>query len=265
MPEVCETCPHHKPCASTVWNEATYIRGDEERPLSSVHTCRTCFRKVLTLWASEDAAMVVPDACPRWHPNFGAGTDCGDCLAERGALEEIDPRRAGALVAVGKMLDAIVAQVKTRAEHGPSVVVLDQVRAQNEAVAEVAASTGAAFPILKALQEGDGSYDDAALLMCDLLAFIEGDPVFIAECSHREWNLGDAKVEWIYWLRLVAQKRGSDAAGVARDWMLRFTDHPIGSRTWSRWPISRRKLVLRMWEGVARQALLPMTAPSATP
>ena len=150
-----------------------------------------------------------------------------------------------------KLVDGVIAGMKVRREHGDNYVDLGLVREQKVVIAELVRSTSAAVPIVEAPE----SYESAAELMQLLLGVVWDDPVFMAEreIGREDWRIEEHQLDWVYGLKLALGRHGDDPVALVHEWMLHFTDRPIASRTWSRWSVPRRQLILKMWEGVASE------------
>lgn len=181
----------------------------------------------------------------------GSACDCDGCQEERDALREADPRWEGLKDASVKLVDGVIAGMKVRREHGDNYVDLGLVREQKVVIAELVRSTSAAVPIVEAPE----SYESAAELMQLLLGVVWDDPVFMAEreIGREDWRIEEHQLDWVYGLKLALGRHGDDPVALVHEWMLHFTDRPIASRTWSRWSVPRRQLILKMWEGVASE------------
>lgn len=255
-PEVCGTCPQREPCMSSNWNDSSPHPSPpgEGATLTSVHTCRTCFKRVLSSWMCKSKERrVVPDACPRWRPVAGSACDCDGCREERDALREADPRWEGLKDASVKLFQGVVAGINAKREHGENYVDLGLERERKVVVAEWVASSSPAVPILAAPE----SYEPAAELMQLLLGVVWDDPLFVQEreTGRDDWSIEEHKIDWLYGLKLTMERHRADPEALVHEWMLLFTDRPIASRTWTRWSVPRRRLILKMWEGVTSEFL----------
>lgn len=228
----CKECVHINQCMDSVWNEGKRTGGpfnEKNRPISFVHTCRTCGERVFSYLGNlgKETPKVDP-GCPRWNATHGSALDCAACLEARSVLRKQNPRYAE--------------------QHNASKHMLDVVLQQNiESLRDLSLELVEAFS--PRLPVGDPVELDRAEKVLGVLL----------EDIARKFplNIQEDPTTILGWQEtiFVSLRRGSSYKEVVRDFLLVFTDVPNMSRCWISCSVPERKMILRGWEGLVRQAM----------
>lgn len=259
---VCGQCPWFETCSGSEWEEGrpdgqghlvvSMDHGKTGKRPTAVHTCRTCMDKSLTTDHGDPAPekRVVPDGCPRWRERFGSACDCNSCMLLRDQYREARRPVRDASV-FSDWLTAGVALRRAEKEFGPNYfdpLALKEKKRLDGAVMD-------AFDTSKELREElrRGQVDAfvrATRLADVLLSVVWTDPVFEKDRTDNAdtWSIDHHVLEWTAALHWACKEAGADTLRLGRLWMLAFTDQPLGSRSWSRWSIDRRRTVLESWQ-----------------
>lgn len=262
----CESCELKARCYASRWNESghpertEWPRPPEEKDLvlTTVHTCMTCAHKTISTYNIDDGVCtIVPDNCPRWHPGFASATDCDGCLTERENLRRSHPSYAASLEAASRFGKALLMSIKVKRTNPENVADLDTEREVKESIREVS-SNGPLAELQKALSDPEKiqRLNAAADLLIPLLGTVWDDTEFTvqrARCAN-DWRIEQHRVDWLDGL-VLAIERHQEAEPLVHEWVLVFTQTPISRRTWTRWPLPQRKLIIRGWEMITREWL----------
>lgn len=169
------------------------------------------------------------------------------------------------MVASREMMDALIGSIKFRAAHGENVVDLVTEQGKQQKLATLSHVLNPLNPLLEAFETGEGreSYQKASELLRELLAVVEDDQTYAHEreiCAG-SFNTALDPAEWLLGLTLSIERHPVDPEALTHEWVLLFTDRPVASRTWTRWPIARRRMIIRMWEHLVRAHLAGSNSP----
>jgi len=71
----------------------------------------------------------------------------------------------------------------------------------------------------------------------------------------KEWQVNMFYADWLEALFLAQERHPRNAEGLVREWVLAFLEKGPALRGWCRIPLPERRLLVRVWEGIARQTL----------
>jgi hypothetical protein len=237
-------CPHKQPLAE----------GDH----ADVHTCATCFNKVLDSWDEEhkDLRLIVPDDCPGWDALSGSALDCGGCRKEKDDLRHAHPRYDDQLAAAGAMMASILRSVQAKRETPENVEDLDAHREQR-AVISTMAETHNPWPGLLALTDDPETAPDVEwagqavnLLIGEAMKLPTVQEEWTRAMDSSGWDKGRAlsyMLDMVEAMYLALTRHREDVDAQVHEWMLTFTDKPPARRAWTRLSIPQKKLLLRGW------------------
>lgn len=241
--QACQSCPARERCEASIWEGVSRI-GDERQDLkhlSVVHTCKSCFEKVVTFDLST-SSMVVPDTCPRWSPNFASAWDCGTCSAARKAIGDAHPAKAARLEAAGMTMKAILSSVAKGGE--------------GESTHDAAVAMVTALSPFRHVQPTEAEFTQAMSLVDALTKVALREPAFVDEVAQNTtWDVTYQNIEWAEAIILILRRHPSDVDAVVREWTLVFDDRPPWCRAWVRVTIERRRAILRGWAAAVRESL----------
>lgn len=227
----CESCEHLGRCMDSLWNESARYGGPgKEAPISFVHTCLTCGEQALSV-LDDTQHRIVPEGCFRWHPMSGSALDCSGCMEEKRQLRMSHPayeRRSEAALSMFKCLMSGKPEVLAEAAASFSEFSLDYLPLELLPKAD---------SILQRILEDMGKRFGEA--------WAELDEV------QQETHLAT----WLEQLCLSLGRHPGDAVAVAHEFLLVFNDRPPFSRAWRDLPVTHRKWVKQVWEGMVRRGL----------
>ena len=236
----CSTCPVQERCTSSSWEGLSRHGASRDTPfesLSSVHTCKSCFEKVISFGYT--TSTPVPDGCPRWGPIFGSAWDCEKCSVARKTIEDAHPARGARLEAAGLTMQAMF--------KGASI---------DDAVEAIVSATTS----FNHVQPTDAEMTTALKLSHLFLVTAMREQAFIDEITqNKDWDIFTCQFEWSEALILILRRHPSDVNAIVREWTLVFDDRPPWCRAWVRVPVNRRRMIIRGWDLAVREALnLPL-------
>lgn len=209
--------------------------------LSSVHTCKSCFEKVLSF--DYTTSNSVPDGCPRWNPTFGSAWDCEKCRVERKTIEDAHPARAARLEAAGQALKALFSSIQGEEDAKDNL---------HEAAGKMASASSPFHQVQATDTEIKGAMD----LSHRLLMTAMREQAFVDEVTqNKDWDTSFTQIEWAEAIILILRRHTSNVESIVREWTLVFDDRPPWCRAWVRVPVNRRRMIIRGWEAVVRETL----------
>lgn len=253
----CETCPLREPCYASEWNESMHPNPPKD-PLkcTTAHTCLTCSERVLSHWKNFDEGrrLLLPEGCPRWKDKRGTATDCDACQLERDELDKAHPTYAAQLKAAGRFSHALFDAMKMKRQNPDNVEDLETRREMRESIMEQA-QVSSAGALLQALSDPEKTarLERAVTLLTPLLDLVWDDKKFNQFRGLFEpERLNYHRTDWLDGLALAIERHSDDPSALVHEWKLVFTATAISRRAWGCWPKSRRRLVVRGWEKIAR-------------
>jgi len=237
--EPCRGCDKLDACMDSLWNEGLRMGGpDNKSIISIVHTCNVCGKKVLNL---QSESYGIPDQCPRWNPVHSSARSCKSCRLEYDALMEDSPyhkQRETALdESLAKLKDALGCQ---QDELGAARIC----RESAELVADAVMPRFDKFPAESVIK--------AQWIVGSLVQDIEkrfASYWYEEDDIQRHFQMGE-------WLEIicVALGRYDDVERITHSFLLAFV-HGRFSVAWSEKNPAEKKFILRVWEGIVREAL----------
>lgn len=260
--EPCGLCPHQVVCRDSNWDCSRRVGEPTEwtfKTASSVHTCPICLERVIDVYSDEDPAphRKVPDSCPRWNVNFGCAIECSSCRKERDALRHQHPGFDAGMVAIKKILGSVI--VGGRA-HREGVVDLTAHRERKEGITEFVEATSPRNVLEEAAADPECQprLSLAYKLLARLWKAASQREEFKAEWERAdldETNQAMLYADLLEGLYLALGRHEGDIAGLTHEWLLVFTDRPVGHRAWARMDVPTCREVMAVWEASIREEM----------
>jgi len=264
----CRDCPHREECLESLWEEGSRF-GDPRQwtfqDCSSVHTCPACMEKTINFYEGPKAKThnIVPDECPRWGPAAGSALSCEWCREAWEQIREAHPLYQERLAASARLFDGLLEAAQERQGRPENVESLTERRQRKENVRMMTETMNSTTILQEAVEdpEQEPRFNRALTLLSEFWPSVMECPQFQQEWARlrngglKEWQVNMFYADWLEALFLAQERHPRNAEGLVREWVLAFLEKGPALRGWCRIPLPERRLLVRVWEGIARQTL----------